>query len=41
MSWKGPSPDWFAGVHRACCGDAVVPAKLCAVDDWGVILFLI
>jgi len=38
-SWKGPGPGWPASSHRACCGDAVV-AKLCTVDDSGVILFL-
>ena len=40
VSWKKPGPDWPAGADRACCGDAVVPPKLCTMDNWGVILFL-
>lgn len=37
MSWKESVPSWPADVRGACCGDAVVLAKLCAGDDWGLI----
>lgn len=36
MSWKGAGPDWPASTHRACCRDAVLLAKLCAVDNLGL-----
>lgn len=33
VSCKGPGPNWAAGAYMAHCGDAVVRAKLCTVDD--------